>query len=64
MSFDIQKKLIERFGTDVCETVISENVALAEAPALSRDIYTHAADSRGAADYLLLRDELQSQGLL
>lgn len=64
MSFDIQKKLIERFGTDVCETVISENVALAEAPALSRDIYSHAADSRGAADYLLLRDELQGQGLL
>ena len=56
--------MIELFGDDVCETVISENVALAEAPALNRDIYTHAVESRGAEDYTALRDELQNKGLL
>ena len=64
MSFEIQKKMIQLFGDDVCETVVSENVALAEAPALNRDIYTHAPESRGADDYMKLRDELQSKGLL
>jgi cellulose biosynthesis protein BcsQ len=33
MSFEIQKRLTEQFGDEVCETVISENVAVAEAPA-------------------------------
>ena len=64
MSSDIQKKLQELFGDDVCASVISENVALAEAPALNRDIYTHASDSRGAEDYSALLDELQNQGLV
>jgi chromosome partitioning protein len=31
MSFEIQKRLTEQFGDEVCETVISENVAVAEA---------------------------------
>lgn len=64
MSFEIQKKMLELFDDEVCETVISENVALAEAPALNRDIYTHAAESRGAEDYLMLLGELQRKGLL
>jgi chromosome partitioning protein len=64
MSFEIQKQMIELFGEDVCETVISENVALAESPAFSHDIYTHAPASRGAEDYSALLNELQSKGLL
>lgn len=64
MSFEIQRKMAELFGSEVCETVISENVALAEAPALNRDIYTHAAESRGAEDYTMLLDELQRKGML
>lgn len=47
MSFEIQKKMKAQFGNELCETVISENVALAEAPALNRDIYSHAETSRG-----------------
>ena len=64
MSYDIQRKMQELFGEELCETVISENVALAEAPALNRDIFTHALDSRGAADYSALREELVARGML
>ena len=63
MSFEIQKKMKALFGSDLCETVISENVALAEAPALHRDIYTHAETSRGADDYMALLEEIRAKGL-
>ena len=59
MSFEIQKRLTDRFGEEVCETVISENVAIAEAPACNRDIFSHAATSRGAQDYAALAEELK-----
>lgn len=58
MSFEIQKRLADQFGAEVCETVISENVAIAEAPACNRDIFSHAASSRGAQDYAALAQEL------
>jgi chromosome partitioning protein len=64
MSFEVQSRLREQFGADVCETTISENVAVAEAPALNRDIFSHAADSRGAKDYETLRNELVAAGFL
>ena len=63
MSFEIQKKMKALFGNDLCETVISENVALAEAPALHRYIYTHAETSRGADDYMALLEEIRAKGL-
>jgi len=50
------------FGSDVCETVISENVSVAEAPAVHKDVFAHAADSRGAKDYAALIDELSASG--
>ncbi|MDP1653676.1 MAG: ParA family protein [Rhodocyclaceae bacterium] len=62
MSFEIQKRLTDQFGEEVCETVISENVAIAEAPACNRDIFRHAAASRGAQDYAALADELTQKG--
>jgi chromosome partitioning protein len=58
MSFEIQKRLTEQFGEEVCETVISENVAIAESPACNRDIFSHSAASRGAQDYSALAEEL------
>ncbi|MCE9571097.1 MAG: ParA family protein [Rhodocyclales bacterium] len=64
MSFDIQVRLSAQFGAELCETVISENVALAEAPALSRDIFAHNPGSRGAHDYLALMAELQAARFL
>jgi len=64
MSFEVQRRLREHFGDEVCDTVISENVAIAEAPAVNRDIFTHAEDSRGAQDYATLLDELVTRGFV
>lgn len=61
MSSEVESRMRERFGRDVCQTTISENVAIAESPALSRDIFVHAAASRGAEDYAKLIDELWSE---
>lgn len=52
------------FGSDVCQTVIAENVKLAESPALNKNIFEHAPDSRGAQDYNALLDELLADGFI
>jgi len=64
MSWDIDKQLRERFGVEVCETRIAENVSIAESPSFNRDVFSHAPGSRGAQDYAALLDELQSSGFL
>ena len=64
MSFEVQARLREQFGDELLETMISENVAVAEAPALNRDIFSHAAASRGAQDYMALLEELRATGLV
>ena len=38
----------------------SENVAIAEAPAMNLDIFSHHPTSRGAQDYLALMGELRA----
>jgi chromosome partitioning protein len=62
MCFEIQDNMRQRFGTEICETVISENVAIAEAPAHSRSIFTHEPSSRGAKDYQALAEESNNWG--
>lgn len=62
MSDDVRNKLRERYGDEVCDTVISENVAVAESPSLNRDVFRHNAASNGAHDYQALLDELRQQG--
>lgn len=52
------------FGADVCRTIISENVSLAESPALNKTIFEHAPNSRGAHDYDALLDELLADGFI
>lgn len=64
MSWDIEQKMRERFGAELCETRISENVSIAESPAYNRDVFAHAPDSRGALDYVALLDELEAAGFL
>jgi chromosome partitioning protein len=62
MSEDVRNKLRERYGNEVCDTVISENVAVAESPSLNRDVFRHNASSNGAHDYQSLLDELRQRG--
>ena len=62
MSWKIEKKLRERFGAEMCETRISENVSLAESPEQNCDVFAHAPASRGASDYSALYEELKASG--
>jgi len=64
MSFDVERKLRERFGADLCETRIAENVAIAESPAHQKDVFAHAPESRGASDYAALLEELTASGFM
>ena len=64
MSWDIDRKLRERFGGEMCETRISESVSLAESPAKNCDVFTHAPESRGARDYVSLLEELEAAGFV
>ena len=62
MSWDILETFKSRFGADLAETRISENVSIAESPFAERDVFAHAPSSRGAADYAALHDELDAAG--
>jgi chromosome partitioning protein len=64
MSHDIAAQLIAKFGSEVCETRITEAVGIAESPALGKDVFAHAPNSRGAQDYESLLQELLSSGFL
>src|SRR6267154_4349179 len=64
MSHDIARQLASRFGAELCQTRITEAVSIAESPALGKDIFSHAPDSRGAQDYSGLLEELLSSGFL
>jgi chromosome partitioning protein len=48
---DISESVSNYFKEKVFESIIRDNVALAEAPASSQDIFTYAPDSPGAKDY-------------
>lgn len=64
MTREILKQAEAAFADDLCKTVITENVSVAESPALHADIFQHAPASRGAQDYQALHDELRASGLL
>lgn len=64
MSWDILESFKARFGADLAEARISENVSIAESPFNDRDVFAHAPASRGAADYAALFDELEASGFL
>jgi chromosome partitioning protein len=64
MSWDIVENFKARFGADLCETRISENVSVAEAPFSEKDVFAHAPSSKGAQDYQALYDELERTGFL
>ena len=64
MSWDVENKLRERFGAELCETRINEAVSIAESPAHQIDVFAHAPESRGAADYTALLEELTACGFM
>jgi len=64
MTFDVHEQAKSCFGNEVCETVISENVAVAESPQYKLDVFRYSAHSTGAEDYKNLLFELHAQELL
>jgi chromosome partitioning protein len=64
MAGEIELRLRERFGAELCATRIHENVALAESPYYGKDVFAHDANSRGAGDYEQLAQELIAAGFL
>ncbi|WP_263772441.1 ParA family protein [Propionivibrio soli] len=64
MSEDVRRQLSECYGGDVCDTVINENVAVAQSPSRQQDVFHFNAGSEGARNYAMLYAELrESAGL-
>jgi chromosome partitioning protein len=57
----IQQQMREFFGDLVFDTVIHRTVRLAEAPSAGESILTFAPDSKGAAEYQALAEEIISR---
>ncbi|MDX8400825.1 MAG: ParA family protein, partial [Gallionellaceae bacterium] len=64
MSREVLLMAETEFGNDVCKTLISENVSLAESPSVNKTVFEHAPNSRGAIDYNALLDELLTDGFI
>jgi chromosome partitioning protein len=60
-SQEVVEQLRERFGNLVYQSVIRENVRVAEAPSFSTPITLYAKRSYGAADYQALAEEVIAQ---
>ena len=58
LSRNIIEQMRELFGNLVFDTVIHKSVRLAEAPSAGESILTYAPDSKSAAEYKALADEL------
>lgn len=55
---DIHQSIIDAFGEKVFKTVIRDNIALAESPAVGKDIFDYRKSSHGAEDYMALTNEI------
>ncbi len=55
---EVVEKITAHFPEQFFTTLIRSNVALAEAPSYSQDIFTYKADSHGATDYKALCKEI------
>jgi chromosome partitioning protein len=55
---DVVDTIRKYFGKKVFETMIRDNVSLAEAPASRQDIFEYSSRSKGADDYLALCKEM------
>ena len=54
----VVEQIRERYGSKVFSTKIRENIAVAEAPLMGKDIFSYAPECNGAKDYEALTDEI------
>lgn len=64
MSSEVRGKAAISFGDELLETIIYENVAIAESPQHKKDIFRYSGQSMGAQNYDELLDELLDDHLL
>ncbi|MEP6606925.1 MAG: ParA family protein, partial [Nitrosospira sp.] len=64
MTFEVHEQAKANFGEELCETVISENVAIAESPQYKKDVFRYNNSSSGAQDYEALLEELLDADLM
>lgn len=64
MTFEVHEQARDYFGDEVCKTVISENVAVAESPQYKQTVFQYNRNSSGAQDYMTLLDELINDQLI
>jgi chromosome partitioning protein len=62
LALQVAQTLHDRYGEQVCKTRIRECVALAESPAVGKDIFAHQRKGVGAQDYGALAYELLKTG--
>jgi len=55
---EVRNKVLKYFPTRVFQTIIRENVALAECPSFGKTIFDYKISSAGAEDYQSLADDL------
>ncbi|MCB4810540.1 ParA family protein [Methylovorus menthalis] len=60
MTFEVEKLARQYFGHELFQTVISENVAVAESPQSKQDIFRYNNQAKGAHDYIALLQELNN----
>jgi chromosome partitioning protein len=58
---EVISKIKEHFSDKLFNTLIRDNISLAEAPSYGQDIITYKKDSNGAIDYLALSKEIINQ---
>lgn len=64
MTFTVHQRALKLFGSEVFDTVISENVSVAESPQYQQNIFQYSASSSGARDYQALFQELLDKNLI
>lgn len=62
LSHEIFEQLKDRYGAQVCDSHIGENVALATSPMHGQDVFAFSPHSPGAKDYKALMVELGTSG--
>jgi len=61
LSRTVVESLRERYGALLMDTIIRDNIALAESPRFGKDIFSHRSRSFGADDYLALCNEIMDR---
>ena len=64
LSRQIQKQMREFFGDLVFDAVINRSVRLAEAPSAGEPVLVYAPESKAAAEYRALADEILNSRIL